>query len=107
MIRFFRLENPPQPHESLEASQSYCEDLEQRVVELKQKCRDLEDEINSLQNDLANSYHSQEEAKGLAAHYEIQYSSQGSALQVRCRELMLNDKCRSRSRETAFHLGCF
>ena len=75
--------NPPQPHESLEASQSYCENLEQDVVELKQKCRELEDEIQALKNDLDNTFHHQQEAQGMATHYETQYSYQGSELQVR------------------------
>ncbi|CAB4023242.1 sorting nexin-16-like, partial [Paramuricea clavata] len=81
VLRFFRFENPPQPHETLEASQTYCEDLEQTVVELRHTCRELEDEIQTLKNDLDNSFHHQQEAQGLATHYEKQYSYQDSELQ--------------------------
>lgn len=84
VLRFFRFENPPQPHESLEASQTYCDDLEQTVVELKHNCRELEDEIQTLKHDLDNSFHHQQEAQGRAMHYETQYSYQGSELQVSC-----------------------
>ena len=69
--------------ESLDACQKYCEDLEQTVVEQKHRIRDLEDEINTLTNDLDKSFHHQKEAQGLATHLESQYSTQGSQLQVR------------------------
>ena len=82
VLRFFRFKDPPQPHESLEASQTYCEDLEQSVVELKRSCRELEDEILTLKNDLDHSFHSQQEAQGLATHFQTQYSYQGSEMQV-------------------------
>ena len=82
VLRFFRFQNPPQPHESLDASQTYCEHLEQTVVELKHNCRELEDEIQSLKNELDSSVHHHEEARGLALHYEKQFSYQGSELQV-------------------------
>ena len=82
VLRFFRFENPPMPHESLDASQTYCEDLEQTVVDLRHACRELEDEVQSLKNDLDNSFHHQQEAQGLATHYEKQYSYQDSELQV-------------------------
>ncbi|XP_028392248.1 polyamine-modulated factor 1-binding protein 1-like [Dendronephthya gigantea] len=81
VVRFFRFENPPQPHESLDASQNYCEDLEQTIVELRHNCRELEDEIQSLKNELDHSVHYQREAQGLASHYEMQFSYQGSELQ--------------------------
>ncbi|XP_046842886.1 spindle pole body component 110-like [Xenia sp. Carnegie-2017] len=81
VLQFFRFENPPLPMESLDACQKYCEDLEQTVVEQKHRIRDLEDEINTLTNDLDKSFHHQKEAQGLATHFESQYSTQGSQLQ--------------------------
>lgn len=82
MQQFFRLDNPPQPNECLEASQRYCEELEQRVIELKRTCREQEDEVNSLKNDLENSHHTQVESKGRADLYESQFATQDTALQV-------------------------
>ncbi|XP_035679063.1 sorting nexin-16-like [Branchiostoma floridae] len=51
---FFRLDNPPEPHEDLEASQLYCSSLEDTVVSLKQHNRDLEAEVEAMRAELAH-----------------------------------------------------
>ncbi|XP_019640373.1 PREDICTED: sorting nexin-16-like [Branchiostoma belcheri] len=52
--KFFRLDNPPEPHEDLEASQLYCSSLEDTVVSLKQQNRDLEAEVEAMRVELAH-----------------------------------------------------
>ena len=52
-------------------------------MELRHTCQDLEEEIQTLKNELDHTFHHQQEAQGMASHYEAQYSYQGSELQVR------------------------
>ncbi|XP_066289803.1 sorting nexin-16-like [Branchiostoma lanceolatum] len=52
--KFFRLDNPPEPHEDLEASQLYCSSLEDTVVSLKQHNRDLQAEVEAMRAELAH-----------------------------------------------------
>ena len=50
--RFFRLDNPPGPHEDLTASKDYCETLESTVSRLKKEMDDQDIEMSHLRSEL-------------------------------------------------------
>lgn len=70
--RFYRLINPPQPSESLEASLNYCQSLERALAELRQQHRDLSAELNSVKIELAQTKYYKDENQDLTNHLQKQ-----------------------------------
>lgn len=72
--RFYRLNNPPQPSESLEASQDYCQSLERQLAEIRQQFRDQSAEFNSVKIELAQVKYHKDENQDLSNHLQKQQS---------------------------------
>ncbi|KAL9976053.1 hypothetical protein ACROYT_G013288 [Oculina patagonica] len=70
--RFYRLNNPPQPSESLEASQNYCQSLEHSLADLRQQSRDQNAEFNAVKIELARLKYYKDENQHLANHLQKQ-----------------------------------
>lgn len=70
--KFYRLNNPPQPSESLEACQSYCQSLERSLADLRQQFRDQTAEFNAVKIELARLKYYRDENQHLAHHLQKQ-----------------------------------
>ena len=58
--RFFRLDNPPDPGDDLEASQNYCQSLEESCFQLKQFVNNQRTEITRLNQEMQELVFSQD-----------------------------------------------
>lgn len=70
--KFYRLNNPPQPFESLEACQDYCHSLERSLADLRQQFRDQTAEFNAVKIELARHKYYRDENQHLADHLQKQ-----------------------------------
>lgn len=50
---FYRLNNPPQPNENLEASRNFCQSLERQLADIRQQFREQSAEYNAVKIELA------------------------------------------------------
>lgn len=73
--RFYRLNNPPQPSESLEACQDYCQSLEHALADLRQKLRNQTAELNSLKTELSQVTYYRNENQHLCEHLQQQQTN--------------------------------
>ncbi|PFX31368.1 kinesin-related protein 1-like [Stylophora pistillata] len=73
--RFYRLNNPPQPSENLEACQDYCQSLEHTLADLRQQLRDQTTELNSLKTELARVSYYRDENQHLNQNLQQQQTN--------------------------------
>lgn len=73
--KFYRLNKPPQPSESLEASQNFCESLQRSLADLRLQFRDQSAELNAVKIELAQTKYYKDENQDLTNHLHKQQTN--------------------------------